>query len=138
MAGAPPSENVNYKVWLLHQDQQQQQEAKSPSEQEYTPATPEVRRFVVDKDVSTSLVFLQEKCVDLFPRLRQDQFQISWTDEDGDLVRIGTDEELIIALTEMKGPLYKITVTITKQGVPSMGPGRSNSDASRDLSLIHI
>ena len=34
-------------------------------------------------------------------------------DEDADNVIIDTDEELLVALTEMKGPVYKIVCTIT-------------------------
>ena len=42
-------------------------------------------------------------------------FSVSWTDGDGDKVTIATDEELIIALTEMTGPLYKLTVNLKKE-----------------------
>ena len=59
----------------------------------------ELRRFVVDKEVSTSLPYLQEKLCLVFPQLKQKIFSITWTDEDGDMVSIATDEELIIALT---------------------------------------
>merc|ERR1712168_3581 len=50
----------------------------------------------------------------VFPQLKNLNFSISWTDEDGDNVTIGNDEELIIALTEMPGPLYKINVVVKK------------------------
>merc|ERR1712013_445179 len=72
----------------------------------------ELRRFVVDKEVSTSFSYLQEKLCLVFPQLKQKIFSISWTDEDGDIVTINTDEELIIALTEMPGPVYKLIVDI--------------------------
>jgi len=72
----------------------------------------EVRRFVVDKEVSSSFTYLREKVASVFPSLRPAaEFSISWTDCDGDLVTIATDEELIIALTEMTGPLYRLHVT---------------------------
>ncbi len=38
------------------------------------------------------------------------QNRISWTDEEGDKVTIRTNEELIIALAEMKGPVYKLLI----------------------------
>ncbi len=38
------------------------------------------------------------------------QNRISWTDVEGDKVTIRTNEELIIALAEMKGPVYKLTI----------------------------
>jgi len=72
----------------------------------------EVRRFVVDKAVSTSFTFLKEKVASVFPSLGPDaEFSISWTDCDGDKVTIGSEEELVIALAEMTGPLYKLHVT---------------------------
>merc|ERR1712240_603923 len=74
----------------------------------------EVRRFVIDKDVSTSHDYLIEKLKTVFPQLKNLNFSISWTDEDGDNVIIGNDEELIIALTEIPGPLYKINVVVKK------------------------
>jgi len=84
----------------------------------------EVRRFVVDKNVSTSFDYLEGKLRSVFPKLNQAVFSVSWTDEDGDLVTIATDEELIIALTEMSGPLYKLSVIVkgkktTEDGAPS-------------------
>ena len=39
------------------------------------------------------------------------EFSVSWTDCDEDMVTIATDEELMIALTEMTGPLYKLHLT---------------------------
>merc|ERR1712226_387158 len=77
----------------------------------------EVRRFVLDRDVSTSFTYLQEKLCAVFPQLKQKIFSISWTDEDGDSVTIGLDEELIIALTEMPGPLYKLVVSVKSQKI---------------------
>jgi len=95
-------ENVSFKVYLLPDPASQ--EGNEPNE---------VRRFVVDREVSTSFTYLQEKLVTVFPSLGADvQFSVSWTDLDGDKVIIASDEELIIALTEMTGPVYKLAVTI--------------------------
>ena len=44
--------------------------------------------------------------------------KITWRDEDGDEVSIESDEELLIALHEMKGPLYKLSVTACHQDEP--------------------
>ena len=41
--------------------------------------------------------------------------KITWRDEDGDDVSIESNEELLIALHEMKGPLYKLSVTACHQ-----------------------
>ena len=46
----------------------------------------EVRRFVVDRDVSTSLAYILDKLVQIFPLLRRKDFKLSWTEEDGDKV----------------------------------------------------
>merc|ERR1712213_181009 len=91
------ADNVSFKVYL-----------KDPSQGEET----EVRRFVVDKEVSTSLVYIKEKLVSIFPVLADKIFSVSWTDEDGDSITIDTDEELILALTELPGPVYKLTATV--------------------------
>jgi len=91
------ADNVSFKVYL-----------KDPSQGEET----EVRRFVVDKEVSTSLVYIKEKLVSVFPILAEKLFSVSWTDEDGDAITIDTDEELILALTELAGPVYKLTATV--------------------------
>jgi len=90
-------DNVSFKVFLKDQE---------------NGAENEVRRFVVDKDVSTSFPYLQEKLCAVFPQLKNSIFSISWTDEDGDIVTIATDEELIIGLTEMSGPVYKLNVNV--------------------------
>merc|ERR1711874_39757 len=89
----------------------------------------ELRRFVVDKEVSTSFSYLQEKMCLVFPQLKQKIFTISWTDEDGDMVTIATDEELIIALTEMPGPVYKLIVNIKSE--------KKSEDVSSKESQIH-
>ena len=72
----------------------------------------EVRRFVIDRDVSTSLTYLREKLAAIFPSLRRKDFKLTWTDEDGDQITIRSDDELVIALTEMNGPVYKLSVDV--------------------------
>merc|ERR1711963_1076057 len=74
----------------------------------------EVRRFVIDKNVSTSFDYLVGKLEMVFPSLKGAQYSVCWSDADGDNVTITSDEELIIALTEMTGPLYKLTVSVKK------------------------
>jgi len=89
-------DNVSFKVFLKNNDEQ------------------EVRRFVIDKNVSTSFDYLVGKLRVIFPQIQRSEFTVGWTDDDGDHVTITTDEELIIALTEMAGPLYRLTVTVKK------------------------
>jgi len=97
-------DNVSFKVYLKNQEEQ------------------EVRRFVIDKNVSTSFEYLVGKLRVIFPQIQRSVFTVGWTDEDGDQVTVTTDEELIIALTEMTGPLYKLTVTV-KKPVPAPTAG---------------
>ena len=71
----------------------------------------ELRRFVVEKNLSTSFSHIQEKLFSVFPQLKQKIFAVSWTDEEGDMITIATDEEFLIALKEMQGPVYKLAVS---------------------------
>jgi len=113
------AETVSYKIFLKDKDNAE-----------------EVRRFVVDKDVSTSFTYLQEKLCAVFPQLKQKIFSVSWTDEDGDNVTIGMDEELIIALTEMSGPVYKLIVFIKNEEKFGNG-GNNQKETTEGKSLIH-
>jgi sequestosome 1 len=100
----------------------------------------EVRRFVIDRDVSTSLTYLREKLSSVFPAIRRKDFKLTWHDEDGDKVTIRSDDELVIALTEMKGPIYKLTVDIlsTDKTDYSRNDGESsrNSDGEEHTGVM--
>merc|ERR1712198_460641 len=113
------AETVSYKIFLKDKDNAE-----------------EVRRFVVDKDVSTSFTYLQEKLCAVFPQLKQKIFSVSWTDEDGDNVTIGMDEELIIALTEMPGPVYKLKVVV-KNEEKNRNNGNYQKETTEEKNLIH-
>jgi len=81
----------------------------------------EIRRIGVEEGVSTSWLPLLQKLasvfdLDLGPRNKA--LQLTWTDSDGDDITINSDEELIIALTEMEGPLYRLNL--------ERRPGRSD------------
>merc|ERR1719317_1892027 len=65
----------------------------------------------------------------VFPLLKQKMFTISWMDEDGDMVTIASDEELVIALTEMSGPVYKLIIDIKSE--------KKSKDISSKESQIH-
>ena len=104
-------DNVSFKVFLKNDNEQ------------------EVRRFVIDKNVSTSYDYLLEKLRVVFPQIQGSVFTVCWTDEDGDHVTITSDEELIIALTEMAGPLYKLTVAVRKAAVQETAGAAGGDDA---------
>merc|ERR1712154_198645 len=67
-----------------------------------------------------------------FPQLQGAVFSVCWTDEDGDHVTITSDEELIIALTEMAGPLYKLTVNVRKAVQETAGAAGGD-----DAEIVH-
>ena len=66
----------------------------------------------MDREVSTSLAFLHHKVSTIFPTLKGRETILSWEDREGDEVSIGTDEELVTALTEMEAPVYKLKVRV--------------------------
>jgi len=70
----------------------------------------EVRRISVDSDVSTSFTYITEKLASVFPVLKSRPGKVTWIDSDGESITVRTDEELLIALTEMEGPVYKLDV----------------------------
>jgi len=95
------TESVSFKVSLLKENGEKS----------------EVRRFVVPQDCSSSLIYLKEKIRTTF-NLGRSNCKVSWKDEDSDDVTIETDEELLIALQELVGPVYKLQVVKTEDFVP--------------------
>jgi len=92
---------VSYKVYLY------KQEYSTPKGQAL-----EVRRIGIDRDVSTSFAYLKEKLASVFPVLgrTKTKYSVVWQDEENEWITIRSDEELVIALTEMAGPVYKLHV----------------------------
>lgn len=72
----------------------------------------EVRRFGVDRDVVSNFSYLREKLQAVFPSLRGCDFTVAWRDSDGDEIVISSDDELIIALTELQTEVRKLYVTV--------------------------
>ena len=62
----------------------------------------EVRRFVVTKDRSTSLVYLKERIRALYvSQIKNgESLKIYWKDKDGDFISVMSDEDLLIGLLE--------------------------------------
>ncbi|XP_022902108.2 sequestosome-1 [Onthophagus taurus] len=75
----------------------------------------ETRKFVVD-DVSviTSFLYIKGKLAMVFPKLNNVPFEITWKDMDGDNIIIDNDEDLVMAFTEMSGPVKVLYVTATQ------------------------
>ena len=61
-----------------------------------------MRRFVVPKDRSTSLVYLKERIRALYVNQIKngESLKIYWKDKDGDFIRVMSDEDLLIGLLE--------------------------------------
>ena len=97
---------VSYKVYLY------KQEYSTPKG-----SALEVRRVGVDRDVSSSFTYLKEKLASVFPVLgrTKTKYSILWQDEENEWITIRSDEELVIALTEMAGPVYKLHIQFTTE-----------------------
>ncbi|XP_073988649.1 uncharacterized protein isoform X7 [Rhodnius prolixus] len=91
----------------------------------------EIRRFSVSKDVVTSYVYLKQKLEMVFPSLREHPFIISWRDREGDQVQIWSDEELIIALTEMEEDCKKLYI------IPGQTPCRPHQPTGANCTVIN-
>jgi len=92
------SNPVNFKITLFKKDERGNREKV------------EIRRLTIDNDVSTSFSYLIDKLRTAFPILKERPGRVTWTDTDGEDVTIKSDEELVIAFTEMEGPVYKLGV----------------------------
>jgi len=120
------TENVSFKVSLLKENGEKS----------------EVRRFVVPQDCSSSLIYLKEKIRTIF-NLGRSNCKVSWQDEDNDDVTIETDEELLIALQELVGPVYKLQVIKTADFVPDHDPnagsgvGGQRQDQTKQEGEVH-
>ena len=72
----------------------------------------EVRRFT-SEEIGNSFSSLNKNLSSVFPSLRTYNFTLQWTDDEGDEVTITGDEDLAVAMTEMKGPVYKFVIKTT-------------------------
>jgi len=75
----------------------------------------EVRRFLVSKEAHGNFQHLGGKLLSVFPILGSQKFSVFWKDNEGDDITITSDEDLLIALGEMDGPLYKLNVRMRKE-----------------------
>merc|ERR1712211_93228 len=87
----------------------------------------ETRRFQVDKEVASSLVYLKQKIAAIFPELRRSEPVLSWVDEDEDEVVVTSDEELQVALTALTGPVYKLKVKLGDKAKDGGNSGMARS-----------
>lgn len=80
-----------------------------------THSEPEIRRFQIPTDVSTSYDYLSKKLCDIFPALRAGNFSVFWKDPDGDHVSFSTDEEQLEALGYVNDGLFKIYIVVKSE-----------------------
>jgi len=67
-----------------------------------------VKRFMVDRSESYKIYCINEELVSVFPELSE--FCVCWMDNNGQYVTIYTDEDLSLAMSQMDGPIFKLTV----------------------------
>lgn len=73
-------------------------------------AQPEVRRFGVEKTVVSSFHYLNAKLQEVYPKLRNKIYKVSWKDEEGDDIIISSDDEMMTALVSLESGLIKLNV----------------------------
>ncbi|XP_072039912.1 LOW QUALITY PROTEIN: sequestosome-1-like [Amphiura filiformis] len=75
-------------------------------------ANPEIRRFTVDHDVTSSYEYLSKKVAQVFPSLgRPERFTLAWKDADNEMISFSSDEELMEALGSLEENVFRIYVT---------------------------
>ena len=79
-------DNVSFKVFLKGTDEDEVKVINTQNSLKHPDHFLQVRRFVVDKAVSTSYEYLVGKLGTVFPQLRAGAFSLTWTDGDGDKV----------------------------------------------------
>lgn len=93
----------------------------------------QVRRFEMPQDCSTSYLYLKEKLRSVFSdELGLTGFNITWQDQDEDTVTVESDEELIIAMQELKGPVYKFNILSSSKASPNQH-GQENHPRSKEV-----
>lgn len=84
----------------------------------------EIRRFSVPTDVSSNFSYLQKKVSEIYPNLKQGNFNLFWTDPEGDQIAFSTDEELVEALGFVEDGVFRIKIKETnRQGTEEKKEG---------------
>ncbi|XP_076822733.1 sequestosome-1-like isoform X2 [Clavelina lepadiformis] len=87
----------------------------------------EIRRFAIDQDVSSNYEYLRRKVSTVFPNLGESNFSLQWIDSDGDLIWFNSDEELMQALSQLNGDLFKIYINEHSSSGSSEGESPGNA-----------
>ena len=93
--------------------------------------TPDVRRFLISQELVGSFQHLQRKLVTVFPKLEKQKFSVFWSDNEGDDITVASDEDLLIALGEMRSSVCKLIVKMREHG--GNGESMKVEDHSPDI-----
>ncbi|CAH1391645.1 unnamed protein product [Nezara viridula] len=81
----------------------------------------EIRYLAMETISYHNYIYFVRKLIAVFPVLKDLPFSVNWKDKEGDIVRICSDDELTIALDEMKcDPVKKIIIIVKQQGNDTM------------------
>ncbi len=82
----------------------------------------EIRRFSVDPTVAANYEYMSKKVAQVFSSLGSpDNFTLAWKDTDDDLITFSSDEELVEALGQRDGDVFRIFVREKKAARGSDG-----------------
>jgi sequestosome 1 len=71
----------------------------------------EIRRFSVDPLVAANYEYMSKKVAQVFPSLGSpDNFTLAWKDSDDDMITFSSDEELVEALGQKDGDVFRIYI----------------------------
>jgi len=81
------------------------------------------RRLLVENDACKNLASLKEKLLNVFPILKtQKNFTLYWSDDEDDDITVTSDEDLVVAMTAMRGPLYKLSIKTGNKRIGGVPP----------------
>jgi sequestosome 1 len=82
----------------------------------------EIRRFSLDEDVSSSYSYLVQKLGQVFPSVPAEDIELSWADAEGDHISISSDDELLEALDQFDGSIFKVHLRRREKPRSCYGP----------------
>lgn len=94
----------------------------------------EIRRFGIDLTDPPVFQHLQEKIQKLYPVLGG--FSVQWRDDEGDLITVSSDDELIAAMEASKDSLFRIYVR-SKLQKDSASKKSTQTDAGQSFNELH-
>ncbi|KAL5459847.1 hypothetical protein EMCRGX_G033230 [Ephydatia muelleri] len=90
----------------------------------------EIRRFSLDQDVSTSYAYLLQKIAQVFPSVKADKVALAWIDGDGDRISLSSDAELLEAMDQFDGTVFRLLIRDTSSDSHDSEPKQSSDGQS--------